>query len=241
MSRWNQCLAELIQQADLDIFNVNAPRPSPSLLTPDVLEEYPAIYAEPPPAKPGSRPLTSAEYLHHAGFYYSAAAQWIERRAAIVKRISPDDGNDLHDPYLCPPPQEEPSMDHTAVTIELLSKAKKEYAAHRQQRMADYTTYRIAKLKASTAGDSPEAWATVLKGFRAVLPGYRREGWWAAMDEVLWEVFDAAMLAGDAATTVTASYELMCGEVFQEKGAVTRLRWKHRKASVQSGSWCWTH
>lgn len=217
LSRWNECLAELIQHSDLPVFNVNGLRGPPSLLTPDAAEDLPDIYAEPPPVKPGNKPYTAQDILHHPGFYYSTAAQWIEKRAAIVKRINPDDGTDLYDPYLCPPPQDEPSINHTQVAISLLSKAKQEYESRRQKRMADYTTYRIAKLKASQAEDSAEDWAEVLRDFRTVIPAYRKEGWWEALDEVLWEVLDAAMLAGDAATTLTTSYELMCGAVFQPK------------------------
>jgi hypothetical protein len=215
-SRWNKCLAELLQLANLPVFAVNVPPVrSQGLLQ----EESPTVYFR--PEKVGER-LTSQEYLHHAGFYYLTAAEWTKVREARVRKINQEDKD--FDTYLVPPPKEERNTDHVAVQMSLLLTARKEFDVRQQKRMADFISYQLAMLRMTKAPSSPELWVEALKDLRDIASGYRREGWWGLLEDALWKIVECGRRGSDAGSTVIAEFELMCASVFPErKGKVYDL------------------
>ncbi|KAI5780547.1 Gryzun, putative trafficking through golgi-domain-containing protein [Geopyxis carbonaria] len=221
LSRWNKCLAELIQSGNLPVFTTEiSGAVRPPLIGLDTIEhDSPAIYAEALAIKSTNRHLSNMEILHHAGFYYLAASEWIKTRKARVSKISRDDwsSSDLHDTYLCPQPQEEAKTDHAALEISLLLSARAEFELRKQRRMADSITYRLVQLKMPRASEIPDLWCEILKDLRKIAPGYRKEGWWEFLEDVLWRILECGKCEGDPIAIITAAFELMCTIVFKEK------------------------
>lgn len=214
MSRWNRCLAELLQAASLPVF---APVVPSLTLRSDVLQDTPNIYA---PAEKNinvSDRLSPQDYLHHPGFYYLHAAEYIAERSRRSKRISVSDTDNTHDSYLCPPPSEEAAADHVILQLTLLQQARREFGLRGQKRMADSIAYSIAKLKMTTAPAKEEYWGEALKELRSMAGIYRKEGWWEVLEDVLWSIVQCGRNSGDGGSVVVAGLELLCRNVFKER------------------------
>ena len=210
LSRWNKCLADLLHLANLPMFSVNLPAVrAPGLVD----QEPPMIYFR--PDKVGVS-LTSHELLHHAGFYYLAAAEWTKVREKRAKKISAD-GRDTNDTYLCPPPREEMEVDHAALQISYLGHARTEFGLRQQERMVESVSYQLAVLRMAKATEDPRHWIEALKDLRGIASRYRKEGWWILLEEVLWRIIECGRGSGDAGSIVLAEFELMCKSVFREK------------------------
>jgi hypothetical protein len=210
LSRWNKCLADLLHVANLPAFSVNIP----TVRTHGLLDsEPPTIYYR--PDRVGEL-LTSQELLHHAGFYYLAAAEWTKIRQARAKRIDIDN-KDLNDTYLCPPPQEEQEFEHDSLQMSYLALARSEFDLRQQERMVEAVSYQLAKLRMLKAPENPKLWIEALKDLRTIASRYRREGWWILLEDVLWRIIECGRHGGDAASIVLAEFELMCRPVFRQR------------------------
>lgn len=222
MSRWNQCLGDLLRLGHLSVFNTSTGGIQ-TMLVPDMGAGLPPIYAQPPNMRPGSRPLATQDILHHAGFYYAAAADWTSRRKALAAKINLED-RDNPDIYLCPAPADEATTDHASLEMASLVSAKEEFRTAVQKRMEDALAFRLAKLMMIKAPEQPEMWGMALRELRGVASTYRKEGWWWLLEEVLWAMVECAKNAGDAMSVVTARWELMAMQVFGErKGGVYQV------------------
>lgn len=199
LSRWNRCLAELLQAAELPVF---APV---QRSVGDVPRDPPALYAPPEKTISVSDRLVPQDYLHHPGFYYLRAAEYLGERAKRAKRISTDG---VHDTYLCSVPEDGNGEEE----LGLLVAARREFEVRGQKRMADGVGVAIARLKMAAG-----AWGEGLKELRGVAGGYRKEGWWEVLEEVLWGVVECARNSGDGGSVVVAGLELLCRDVFKEK------------------------
>jgi hypothetical protein len=153
--------------------------------------------------------------LHHAGFYYLAAAEWTKVREKRAKRISADDRDT--DTYLCPPPREETEFDHAALQLSYLGHARTEFSLRQQERMAESVSYRLAVLRMAKATENSNLWIEALKDLRTIASRYRKEGWWILLEDVLWRIIECGRGSGDAGSIVLAEFELMCRSVFGEK------------------------
>lgn len=225
MSRWNCCLAEFLHAANLPVFTpISAPPSRSPMLAPDVFQEPQTIYAPAEKSINVSDRLSPLDYLHHPGFYYLRAAEYTSVRARRAEHIALDDAESTHDVYLCPLPAEEATVDHGAVQISLLVLARREFEMRQQRRMADGITYQLAKLKmaaAATRGKT-EYWGEALKELRNMAGVYRKEGWWEVLEDVLWSIVECGRNNGDGGSVVVAGLELLCKEVFKERGG-----WKY--------------
>ena len=151
LSRWNSCLAELLRIANLPAFAATAATAASAAAGTAGLEPPPTIYYR--ADKAGER-LTSQEYLHHPGFYYLAAAEWLMIRERRAKRINSED-EASYDTYLCPQPREERAVDHIALQLPLLILARSEFDRRQQRRMAESVSYQIANLRMLRASACP--------------------------------------------------------------------------------------
>jgi len=219
MSRWNKCLGELIQSGNLPVFNVSVPAsPRTSMLGAGIDGiEPPVIYAPPEKQISVSERIGPQDLLHHAGFYYLKAAEFMSVRARRAKRISISDSADSYDLYLCPPPQEESTTDHNSSQLSLLSLARREFDSRQQKRMVDSIALQIAKLKIAKAPQDQNLWGEALKDLRSVARIYRKEGWWDVLEDVLWNIVQCGRNAGEGGSVVIAELELMCSSVFKER------------------------
>lgn len=219
MSRWNKCLGELIQSGNFPVFNVSVPvSPRTPMLGVGIDGiEPPVIYAPPEKQISVSERIGPQDLLHHAGFYYLKAAEFMSVRARRAKRISISDSADSYDLYLCPPPQEESATDHNSSQLSLLSLARREFDSRHQKRMVDSITLQIAKLKIAKAPQDQNLWGEALKDLRSVARIYREEGWWDVLEDVLWNIVQCGRNAGEGGSVVIAELELMCSSVFKER------------------------
>jgi hypothetical protein len=219
MSRWNRCLAELIQTGYFPVFTISVhPSPHTPMLTPGIDSlELPVTYAPPEKSISVSDRIGPQDLLHHAGFYYLKAADYLSERARRAKRISVSDNADIHDTYLCLPPQDESGTDHDTSQIPLLALARREFEMRQQKRMADSITLQIAKLKMTRAPQDPKYWGEALKDFRSVAGVYRKEGWWDILEDILWSIVQCGRNGGDGGSVVIAELELMCNAVFKKR------------------------
>lgn len=219
MSRWNRCLAELIQSGNFATFSLNVlSSPHPAVLSPgaDGLEP-PVTYAPPEKSISASDRVGPQDLLHHPGFYYLKAAEYMSERGRRVKRISSSDSADMHDIYLCSPPQDESATDHDISQLSLLSLARREFEVRQQKRTADSISLQIAKLKMAKAPKDGKYWVEALKDLRSVAGVYRREGWWDVLEDVLQSIVQCGRNGGDGGSVVIAELELMCNAAFQER------------------------
>lgn len=230
MARWNRCLAELLQAANLAVLAPVVPPVRGSLLDVDGVREAQALYVggEKGAAVLGGgggggggggvgERMAAADYLHHPGFYYLAAAEHLGERTRRGKRVSVGAKESSHDTYLCLPPAEEVVWEGEGPRIALLGLARREFEARGQRRMACAVVYSVAKLRMAAAARSGVGWGEALKDLRAAAGVYRREGWWEVLEEVLWGVVECGRMSGDGGSVVVAGLELLCGEVFREK------------------------
>ncbi|PWW77011.1 hypothetical protein C7212DRAFT_357436 [Tuber magnatum] len=219
MSRWNKCLGELIQSGSFPVFSVSVPAsPRTPMLGVGIDGiDPPAIYAPPEKQISVSERIGPQDLLHHAGFYYLKAAEFMSLRVRRAKRISVSDSADSYDLYLCPPPQEEGTADHNSSQLSLLSLARQEFHSRQQKRMVDSITLQIAKLKIAKAPQDESLWGEALKDLRTVARIYRKEGWWEVLEDVLWNIVQCGRNAGEGGSVVIAELELTCSSVFKER------------------------
>jgi hypothetical protein len=211
-SRWNTCLVELLRLAKLPVFTTST---LSSTMIPGMLDSrLPAIYVRPEKA---TERLTPQEFLHHPGFYYYRAAEWIKVREERSKTINLDDGMNSYDTYLCPPPKEERLVDYITQRISLLTLAKIEFDLRQHTGMVNAILYQLASLKMVKAKDSPELWADALKDLQSIAPSYRKDGWWNLLEDILWKILECSRRGGDASSVVLTEFELMCNSVFTKR------------------------
>lgn len=199
-ARWNRCLAELLVAAEVGVFRV-----APVVV--GEVQEPPALWAAPEKGINVSERVGPGELLQHAGFYYLRAAEWGEERA----RRAIGAVGEGWDAYLCGSPEEEAAAGH-GEQVAMLAAARREFEGRGQRRMVDGVGVRIARLLRQAG-----KWGEALKELRSVAGGYRREGWWEILEEVLWGVVECGWKSGDGGGVVVAGLELLCKDVFRER------------------------
>lgn len=223
MSRWNKCLAEIVQLASPYVFSIPPSLAQASTLSPDSVEQNPlALYARPGKVNSIVEPWTSQDCLHHAGFYLLNAAEWVNQRKSRAERVSAEDA-DIHDTYLCLEPQEETVFDHAGLRVELLVYARKEFDLRQQKRMSDYIACELAALRMPKAPKNVDLWGEALRDLRIAASTYRREGWWHLLEDVLWRTVECGRNNGDGGSAIVAELELMSKVFRQRKGWDYRL------------------
>ncbi|CAO3690739.1 unnamed protein product [Umbelopsis ramanniana] len=161
-------------------------------------------------AEGGSNP---GELLQHAGFYFHLAAMCsAERRRRYIDMAKwKDSETKTDDPTYrsaMTALKEEEQIDHSALTIELLTKGYEQFKKHRNTRMTLY-------LAAEIAGTYYEAgkFEMALKFFERIGKTYRKESWHTVLTSILrWSLRCAKELN---MTTSVVGYlvELLCDDL----------------------------
>ncbi|RQM06124.1 hypothetical protein DH86_00003368 [Scytalidium sp. 3C] len=166
--------------------------------------------------------LQPSEYLHHPGYWFQIAASHLSARRALASTIPEEDRSPpgssptskiankapVYDTYLCPEPHMEnplpghEGVDHSQLIIDVLKKAIPEFDRRGQSRLTQEVQLQLGNeaLKKGSWNDASRLlrplWQTM---------SYRREGWWAAVEEVSWALRSAAAHVGDGSTILAAS------------------------------------
>ncbi|OWP03826.1 hypothetical protein B2J93_2671 [Marssonina coronariae] len=166
------------------------------------------------------------EYLHHPGYWFHSALKHLMNRRVLALAIPEEDRSPpgsspasliaskayTYDTYLCPDPHEEnplpgrAGVDHSALIIELLTKAVAEFKQRGQTRLVQELQLHIAKESIQR-----EAWDDAVKVLRPLWQkmSFRAEGWWNAAEDIGWALRKAAACAGDGGSVVAVDWELM--------------------------------
>ncbi|CZT43037.1 uncharacterized protein RSE6_03016 [Rhynchosporium secalis] len=207
-ARWATVMAEMIKRTSLPEFAAKA--------TFMQAEKTTAI---------GER-IQPLEYLHHPGYWFRTAATHLIARRTLALAIPDEDRSPpgsspasliaskayTYDTYLCPEPHEEfplprySGVDHSALIIDMLSKAMYEFQKRGQSRLNQ-------ELQLLSAKESmrKEAWEDAVHILRPLWQkmSFRAEGWWDAVEEVGWALRKAAACAGDGGSIIAVDWELM--------------------------------
>ncbi|KAI9051245.1 hypothetical protein LZ554_005346 [Drepanopeziza brunnea f. sp. 'monogermtubi'] len=166
------------------------------------------------------------EYLHHPGYWFKSALVHLINRRVRAQAIPEEDRNPpgsspasaiankayTYDTYLCPEPHDEmprsgrPGVDHSALIIDVLTKAISEFQKRGQSRL-------VQELHLQSAKESmkQEKWDDAVRILRPLWQkmSFRAEGWWNAAEEISWALRKAAAFAGDGGSIVAVDWELM--------------------------------
>ncbi|KAJ2963778.1 hypothetical protein NQZ79_g1227 [Umbelopsis isabellina] len=157
--------------------------------------------------------INPGELLQHAGFYYHLAAMCSaerRRRYIEIEKMKTSESKTEDPTYLIAMKtlEEEEMIDHSALTIELLTKGYEQFKKHRNSRMTLY-------LAAEIAGTYYEAgkFDMALKFFERIGKTYRKEHWHTVLTSILrWSLRCAKELN---MTTSAIGYliELLCDDL----------------------------
>ena len=161
-------------------------------------------------AEGGSNP---GELLQHAGFYFHLAAMCsAERRRRYIDMAKwKDSENKTDDPTYrsaMTALTEEEQIDHSALTIELLTKGYEQFKKHRNTRMTLY-------LAAEIAGTYYEAgkFEMALKFFERIGKTYRKESWHTVLTSILRWSLRCAKELSMTISVVGYLVELLCDDL----------------------------
>lgn len=172
------------------------------------------IYAPPEKAVQFADKVRPQDHLHHPGFYYLSAANYAaDRHARVLKYAEKEPFDD----YLCHSPADEfMKVDYYGIQIELFEKAKVEFLAREQKRMADMVSHNIARLKMENpvSRDWKGAWLLL----NELATGYREESWTMLLEDVLWRMVECANKTGDGGHRVLAELELLSSKLTRRPG-----------------------
>jgi trafficking protein particle complex subunit 11 len=161
-------------------------------------------------AEGGSNP---GELLQHAGFYFHLAAMCsAERRRRYIDmekwKASEAKTDDPTYRFAMAALTEEEQIDHSALTIELLTKGYEQFKKHRNTRMTLY-------LAAEIAGTYYEAgkFEMALKFFERIGKTYRKESWHTVLTSILRWSLRCAKELGMTTSVVGYLVELLCDDL----------------------------
>ncbi|PVI08555.1 hypothetical protein DM02DRAFT_637285 [Periconia macrospinosa] len=222
-STWAQAMAELLQQADLNVFRISAPLPQTDLL-PAV--ETNVIFASPEKQFPIGERLPPWEMLHHAGYWYKLAADHAKKRYLIARDMPEEDRtppgmspaakvsnrNQTYDVYLVPEPHLEYPIagtsggyEHWKDIVGKLNSAIREFDLRDQSRKVEHLQLEMARTLLHVK-QFDNAFAVLRSLWEAM--SWRREGWWSLASEVLWGLHECALRVRHAETYVATEWEL---------------------------------
>ncbi|PGH19133.1 hypothetical protein AJ80_04211 [Polytolypa hystricis UAMH7299] len=227
-ARWSLVMAQIIHQAEVS-----------SITLPDLLGSVPnvhkTIYAMPEKAIPIGERMSPWEYLHHEGYWLHRAAKHTARRRLLAGNIAEEDRvspsqptashatnrSTLYDTYLAPEPYVEyPSSgqqgtDYPKLIRGFLELAIEEFSKRGQVRMVEQLRLDMAK-EHMRDGD----WNSALNIIRPLWDqlSWRRDGWWALMEDFAWTLRECALKAQDGETVLQVDWELMNRTFTPRKG-----------------------
>jgi tetratricopeptide (TPR) repeat protein len=157
--------------------------------------------------------INPGELLQHAGFYYHLAAMCSaeRRRRYIEVEKMKNSETKIDDPtyfIAMKTLEEEEKIDHSALTIELLTKGYEQFKKHRNSRMTLY-------LAAEIAGTYYEAgkFDMALKFFERIGKTYRKEHWHTVLTSILRWSLRCAKELNMTASAIGYLIELLCDDL----------------------------
>ncbi|KAI1316286.1 Gryzun, putative trafficking through golgi-domain-containing protein [Xylariaceae sp. FL0255] len=215
-ARWATVMANLIEKA-------NFPELEPSSL----------LLFRPPEKNLSAERLQPWELLHHAGYWYQAAAGHLIDRRRLALSIPDDDRKPLdssarqkaykYDTFLCPEPYEEYPLEgvgvnHAQLILDYLLRARTEFQKRRQKRATVELTLGCCK-QLELLGN----WQSLVELLTPLWRdrSFRSEGWWDIVEAVGWMLRNAAAQVGQKGLIVAIDWELM-SRTFDR-----RLKWHY--------------
>lgn len=215
---WSKVMADLVHELALPGFGARAEgQPADADAT---------VFAGPEKSIPVGERLAPWQLLHHSGYFVGLMTRHLYARRSRARLIPEEDRNPpglspasqvanksyLYDTYLCPEPYRESPLpghqgvDHSAMIIEALDSAKREFSLRHQHRM-------VERLNLETGKECIRC-ASWTEGIRVLRPlwqhmSWRREGWWDLVAEVCWALRACAERVGDGRAVVAVEWELM--------------------------------
>ncbi|KAI5310717.1 hypothetical protein KEM55_002994 [Ascosphaera atra] len=214
-ARWSVIMAELLERAE--IFKMHHSRA--------------LIYAPSERAHSISERSRPWDLLHHEGYWLLRAAQHTKRRRRLAEDIPTEDrqppgsnpeakrhtiARTMYDTYLVPEPYDEyplndsPSLNHSAIIVDLLRRACDEFAQRDQEHMVENL-----KLEVATEYMGLGKWQDALDTLRPLWPtlSWRKDGWWRLMERFAMVLRQCAVKSGDLETVLKVDWE-MSNKVF---------------------------
>jgi solute carrier family 25 protein 38 len=221
-SRWAQIMAQLIQRADLPIFQIQQPTSGADAL----VDAVHPIFCPPEKQIPIGERLPPWELLHHAGYWYKLSADHAKKRYILARDMPEEDRtppgmspatkvsnrNQIYDRYLVPEPHLEMPIEgtnggfkHWQDIVLKLGESIIEYEVRGQLRKVEQLQLEISRTLLHVKHYD--------QGFKVLKPlwenmAWRREGWWSLASEVVWALHECALRVRDAETYVITEWEL---------------------------------
>ncbi len=213
---WAKVMAELIQELQLPVFGVSDERQLSNI----------SIWASPEKSVPVEERLNPWQRLHHPGYWLQQVPRHLRARRKLAEAIPEEDRTSpgqspaslvanksyLYDTYLCPAPYREAPLpghegvDHSRMIVDSLERALHEFARRGQKRP-------VERLRLDIAREHMRAyrWLDAMRVIRPLWQSmtWRREGWWALVEEVCWALRNCAQNAGDGGSIIGVEWELM--------------------------------
>ncbi|KAI0407169.1 Gryzun, putative trafficking through golgi-domain-containing protein [Xylaria palmicola] len=189
------------------------------------LEPSSGSFFRPPEKNLSAERLQPWELLHHAGYWYRAAAQHLLDRRKLAQSIPEEDRKRpdgsaqtgisrkayTYDTYMCPEPHEEyplegPGTNHAQLIFDHLTHARTEFQKRRQKR----ASVELA-LDSCRELENMGKWQQLLEVLAPLWRdmSFRSEGWWDITEAVSWILRNAAFQAGQKELIVAIDWELM--------------------------------
>ncbi|ORY13458.1 Gryzun, putative trafficking through golgi-domain-containing protein [Clohesyomyces aquaticus] len=229
-SRWAKIMAQLIQRAELPIFNISQPISDADPL----VEGINALFAPPEKHFNVTDKIAPWELLHHPGYWYKLSTNHAKSRLILAREIPEEDRtppgmspatkvsnrNQMYDHYLVPEPHLEIPMkgtsggfEHWKDIVDKLQAAIIEFDTREQSRKVEHLQLELSRtlLHVKRYDD----------GFKVLRPlwesmSWRAEGWWPLASEVLWALHECALRIQDPETYLATEWELYA-RVFSAK------------------------
>lgn len=205
--------AEQIDSATRFGFKLPVPLPTQAIVGSPNLGSSPFLGSGGGHSNQSEGGISPGELLQHAGFYFHLAAMCsAERRRRYIEIAKwKDSESKTEDPtYLSAMTTlaEEEKIDHSALTIELLTKGYEQFKKYRNTRMTLY-------LAAEIAGTYYEAgkFEMALKFFERIGKTYRKERWHTVLTSILRWSLRCAKELNMTTSVITYLVELLCDDL----------------------------
>ncbi|KZF26302.1 hypothetical protein L228DRAFT_242755 [Xylona heveae TC161] len=221
---WARVMAELVQGANLSIFEV----PSSSLSFRDKPDAVLEIFSGPEKGISWSDVLPF-EHLHHSGYWMKLSAARLGLRKLLAEKIPKEDRlppqspmskasrtTFTYDDYLCNEPHVEATLsgcggvDHSALILDALGQCLPEFSKRHQVRAAEEIQFSMARELLLQENYEPAH--QILKPLYSRM-SWRQEGWWEMVLEVGLMLQKCAKRVGDSESIIIPEFEL-CHRVF---------------------------
>lgn len=202
LSNWYKLFAELVKAANIQRFETSIPSVSTGLPP-----AAPTIYAPFEATMPSKEKIYPHYRLHHPGFYYMYAADYMNQRQL---RADNTDDSDPQDTYLCGDIKTEREVNHAERQIDLLRNAIFEFESRQQIRMANSIRMKVTDLlmRQAESTNDEELWKECSRSLSIVARKYRSDRWIRQLDDTLQRRLKCARQSKDSPVILATELEL---------------------------------